>query len=493
MSAETGLLVLAAYFGLLLLVGRLSRFRGSKGLLSNFFLAGRHAPWLLVAFGMIGTSLSGLTFLSVPGNVKNAQMAYLQTAVGYLLGYITIAYVLLPLFYRLKLTSIYGYLGQRMGPHSYLTGAWTFLISRGLLSAARLYLLCGVLQQLVFGPLGVPYVVNIALVLILTVAYSARGGLGTIVYTDTFQTLAMLGAMVITVIIIGSNLQGISLWDATLGSAYGQIVHTDPAKSTFWLKELVGGALITICMTGLDQDQIQKNLTLRRVGLAQRGMVSYGTTLVLVNALFLALGALLYVYADVNQLTLPTRTDQVYGYLAFNHLGAWVAALFLIGLVAAAFSSADGALAAMTTTACVDLYGVEKHSRYQGTEGEARAWRLKQRVYTAITIASGVLVLGFKLSEQFQSKDFSAIRLVLDLGTYTYGPLLGLFAFGMFTRRSVRDAAVPFISVAAPLLCLALKLMTTETGWLGNYKIGYELLLVNGLLVYVGCMAFSKK
>lgn len=481
-SSTWVLAVLAGYFGLVLGISYLSS-RNHQGA-SDFFLAGRKAPWFVVAFGMIGTSLSGVTFTSVPGAVQAVGMTYLQIVLGYLLGYVTIAFVLLPLYYRLRLTSIYMYLDQRFGPSSYRSGALLFLVSRGLGSAARLYLVAVVFQYLVFDAWGVPFWVGATLTVVLILLYTFRGGMQTIVWTDTLQTAAMLGAVGITLWYLRDAFSGQSLVQVVRASPHGYWLDWNPQSPHFFWKDLLAGAFICLTMTGLDQDQMQKNLSVKSLKLARRSMLSYGVALVGVNLLFVTLGVLLYQYAAREGIDLPTRGDQVYAHLAFQALGPTVALLFLVGLTAAAYSSADGSLTALTTSTCVDLL------RMSPDDASPNARRLRQRVHLLMAVMTLLAVLLFRWSETWQAGTLSVIDLVLGLATYTYGPLLGLYAFGMFTRLRVHDRWVPVVVVLAPLLSWALK--TNETWLLGGYRIGFELLLINGSLTFLGCLVLRR-
>ncbi|MDX2061996.1 MAG: sodium:solute symporter [Bacteroidia bacterium] len=472
--------VLVGYLALLLAVAWRTRAQGA----GQFYLAGRAAPWYVVAFGMIGTSLSGVTFLSVPGAVRTTGMSYLQVVVGYFLGYIAIAYILLPLYYRLRLTSIYGYLGQRFGPQAYTTGAVVFLISRGLGSAARLYLVAVVFQYLVFDGWGVPFWVGAALTVGFILLYTFRGGLGTVLWTDTLQTTAFLGAVGVTLWLVGRELSG-GLLQAIGQSPYAYLVVPDPSHPHFVLKDLVAGALICLTMTGLDQDQMQKNLSIRTLPLAQRSMLTYGGALVVVNLLFVGLGVVLYAYADQTGVALPARTDQVYAALAFGPLGPLAAALFLVGLTAAAYSSADGSLTALTTSTCVDLL------RVSPDDESSAARRTRQRTHLAMALATLLVVVGFRAAEGLGTGKLSVIQLVLDLATYTYGPLLGLYAVGLFTRWQPTDRWLPVVCALAPALTWLVGRYDGQL--LGGYQFGFELLLVNGLFTALGCWALSRR
>jgi Na+/proline symporter len=473
------------YCGALLLVAWLpQRTRGKAGSsLQGFALAGRNVPWYVVAYGMIGSSISGVTFLSVPGDVHEKGLSYLQIVLGYLVGYALIAGVLLPLYYKRQLTSIYQYLGERLGPLSYQTGAWFFLLSRTLGSAARLYLVALVLQVALADALGVPFGLTVAAILGFILLYTARSGMQSLVWTDVFQTSFMIGAAALAAIIIAQEVGVTGLSELVNSSPYGQAFRfSDVTDAHYFWKDFLGGALIAVVMTGLDQDMMQKNLTVRTLGGSKRNMLSYGAALVLVNALFLLLGLLLYRYAEARQIELPTKSDLVFSTLALQHLGPVVAILFVLGLTAAACNAADGSLTALTTSTCVDIL------RLPPNDTTAQGLRLRKRVQWAVTgVFFGTMML-FRWSEHWGLGEVSIISVVLRLATYTYGPLLGLFAFGILTQRRVRDGLTPLVCLTAPLVCLLLQLNAPD--WFG-YSFGIELLLLNGALVFGGLWAFS--
>lgn len=478
MPAWLILLVIAAYFGLLYAISVITS-RGASN--SAFFLGERKSPWYIVAFGMIGASLSGVTFISVPGLVGNDRWSYLQMVLGYLPGYAVIAFVLMPLYYRLGLTSIYGYLGQRFGRSSYLTGAWFFLVSRSLGSAARLYLVALVLQYLVFDALHVPFVLTVALTIALIWLYTHKGGMRTIIWTDTLQTFFMLLAVSVTVWLIGEKM-GWSIGESIAevkGSPLSRIFFfDDPKPGTYFWKQFLGGIFIAIAMTGLDQDMMQKNLSCRSIGDAQKNMVSFSIVLVGVNIVFLTLGALLWRYMQEYHIV-PHRPDQIYPMLATDGwLPVSVGLLFILGLIAAAYSSADSALTALTTSACVDVLSIEKRP-------EADREPLRKRVHIIMSVVMAVLILGF-----WVLNDDSVIKTIFKVAGYTYGPLLGLFAFGMITRVSVRDAWVPVVAVLSPLITFVLDRFSADL--FAGYKFGFELLLVNGAITFIGLLLLER-
>ncbi len=474
------LIVLISYFVLLFVIARITG-RGAGN--SAFFLGERKSPWYVVAFGMVGASLSGVTFISVPGMVGTDQFSYLQMVLGYLPGYAVIAFVLMPLYYRLQLTSIYGYLGQRFGRSSYLTGAWFFLLSRSVGSAARLYLVAIVLQFLLFDTWGVPFWATVVLSIMLIWLYTHRGGIRTIIWTDTLQTTFMLLAVCVTVLLVGQKLG----WD--LPELVAQVRQSDlsrifffddPKPGTYFWKQFLGGMFIAIAMTGLDQDMMQKNLSCRSIGEAQKNMVSFSLVLVVVNLVFLVLGALLFLYVERFGIALPDRADQLYPMLATDGgLPIMVGLLFLLGLIAAAYSSADSALTALTTSVCVDVLEIDKRP-------EAEREALRKRVHVIMSIVMVLLILIFKALN-----DDSVIKTVFRVAGYTYGPLLGLFAFGMLTGWAVKDRWVPLVAVLSPLVTFVLDRFSEPL--FGGYKFGFELLLVNGAITFLGLVLLVRR
>ncbi|MEZ4806983.1 MAG: sodium:solute symporter [Flavobacteriales bacterium] len=479
MSSALILAVVAAYFLLLFAISVVTS-RGADN--NSFFLGERRSPWYVVAFGMIGASLSGVTFISVPGLVASDQFSYLQMVLGYLPGYAVIAFVLLPLYYRLQLTSIYGYLGERFGRTSYLTGAWFFLLSRSLGSAARLYLVAEVLHFLVFRSMGVPFAVTVVITIALIWSYTRKGGIRTIIWTDTLQTFFMLFAVGLTVVLLGDKLG----W--SLGETMTQVQESpmsrvfffdDPKPGTFFWKQFLGGMFIAIAMTGLDQDMMQKNLSCRNIREAQKNMVSFSLVLVVVNVVFLALGVLLYLYSAKFHVVLPRQADQLYPMLAtMGELPVIVGLLFILGLIAAAYSSADSALTALTTSVCVDVLRIDERP-------EDERMPLRRRVHVLMSVVMVILILLFKAWN-----DDSVIKTVFKVAGYTYGPLLGLFAFGMFTRMAVKDRWVAVVAVLSPIITFVLDRYSKEL--FGGYSFGFELLLVNGALTFVGLLLIRK-
>ena len=463
------LLTVLAYFAILFGISHLTSRRADN---NTFYRANRRAPWYMVAFGMVGASISGVTFVSVPGMVLTSQMTYLQMCLGFIVGYLTIAFVLLPLYYRLNLTTIYSYLGQRLGERSYLTGASFFLLSKMTGAAVRFYVVCIILQQFVFDPVGIPFLVNVLLMVALIWLYTRRGGIGTLVFTDTFQTVCLFTALIMIIFTVISDLHftvGEAI-DAIAASPMSRIFVFDDWMSPhhFW-KQFLSGAFIAIVMTGLDQDMMQKNLTCKSLRDAQKDMCSYGMAFVPANLLFLALGVLLTMVLGTG-----LKGDTMLpAYIQNNSHSQLLMMLFTIGIVAASFSSADSALTSLTTSYCVDI------RRQAGNE------RLRKQTHIAMCLFFVLFILLFRALNST-----SLINAIYTIASYTYGPLLGLFTFGLFTRRQPHDALVPLICIASPLLCYALD---TATQHLWDYHFGYELLMLNGLLTFIGLWLSSLK
>ena len=456
------------YFAALMLFSRVTARRGDNN--QTFFRANRRSPWYMVAFGMVGASISGITFVSVPGMTMFTGMTYVQMCIGFILGYFAVAFVLLPVYYRLNLTTIYTYLKERLGLRSYKTGAWFFLISKMTGAAVRFYVVCIILQRFVLDAIGVPFALTVVAMVALIWLYTRRGGIKTLVWTDTFQTTCMFAALILIIYNVMGQL-GMSATDAVKAIAadeHSRMFVLDDWISTqnFW-KQLLSGAFVVIVMTGLDQDMMQKNLTCRTLREAQKDMCTYGFAFVPANMLFMALGVLLMMLAQKDGIALPASGDELLPmFAATGRLGSTVVVLFTIGIVAASFSSADSALTALTTSYCVDI---------RQREGDEQ---LRRRAHIGIAVVFGIFILMFKTLNST-----SVIDAIYIMCSYTYGPLLGLFAFGLFTNRKPCDKLVPYIAVASPLVCFALE-KTAMQCW--GYKFGYELLMINGLLTFVG-------
>lgn len=476
------LLVIALYFAMLMLISWLTGRKGTGN--DAFFRANKSSKWYVVAVAMIGTSISGVTFVSVPGMVRHLDMTYMQMALGFFFGYLVIAYVLLPLYYRLNLTTIYGYLDQRYGHYSYKTGAWFFLLSKIVGAAARLYLVAFILQSLVFDAWGVPFVITVSGIILIIWLYSHKGGIKTIIWTDWLQTLLFILALILIVWQLASQMgMGIGEVVTTIkNSSHSRIFVFDDWQSTqHFFKQFFSGMFITIVMTGLDQDQMQKNLTIRTLKDAQKNVVSYGLAFAPINFLFLCLGVLLIVYANHNGIALPEISDKILPVIASEHLGTSVLAIFVIGIVAAAFSSADSALTALTTSFCVDILGMKPIANTK--EQEKREVQVRRRVHLGISIVFVLIILLIKAI----GSD-SIINAIYKLASYTYGPLLGLYVAGLYTKVKPIDKYVPYVAIAAPLLCFLFEqLMKNQF----DYQVGYELLLINGLLTGLGLWAIS--
>ena len=461
----TILLIVLAYFAVLFGISHLTSRKANNDM---FYRANRRAPWYMVAFGMIGASISGVTFVSVPGMVLTSQMTYLQMCLGFIVGYLVIAFVLLPLYYRLQLTSIYTYLGQRLGNRSYQTGAWFFLLSKMVGASVRFYVVCIILQQFVFEPAGIPFIVNVLGMVLLIWLYTRRGGIGTLVFTDSFQTICLFTALVLIILeAIGHlNLSVSEAVSAIANSEMSRIFVFDDWVSPYnFLKQFLSGAFIAIVMTGLDQDMMQKNLTCKTLRDAQKDMCTYGVAFVPANLLFLALGILLTMILGTElkgDELLPTFVQ-----------GTYAVYLFVLGIVAASFSSADSALTSLTTCFCVDI------RRQPDNE------LLRKRMHVVMCFIFVLFILLFRAVNST-----SLIDAVYTLASYTYGPLLGLFVFGLFTRQQPMDRFVPYICITSPLICYALD---TATQYIWNYRFGYELLMLNGLLTFLGLWLTSLK
>lgn len=467
-------LTILVYSAVLFVVSKLT---GGKADNDAFFRGNRRSPWYMVAFGMIGASVSGVSFVSVPGMVGRMDMTYMQTCLGFILGYFIVAFVLLPVYYRLNLTTIYSYLGRRLGRKSYKTGAAFFMLSDLTGVAVKFYVVCIILQRFLFDAYGIPFFITVPLLMLLIWLYTRDGGIKTLVWTDTFQTLCMLGALILITLQVVSalHLDTSSAVAAVVADSHSRIFVFDDWMSTqnFW-KQFVSGAFIVVVMTGLNQNMMQKNLTCKTLREARKDMCTYGFAFVPVNLLFLFLGVLLMMLAEQEGLPLPANPDELLPmFAATGRLGTAVLVMFTLGIVAASFSTVDSSLTALTTSYCVDI------------RGRSDDERLRRRVHLAMAVVFVVFILLFRTLNST-----SVIDAVYILCSYTYGPLLGLFAFGLFTRRAVNDNAVPYIAVLSPLICLALDYCAST--FLG-YKFGYEMLLVNGMITFVGCGIARKQ
>ncbi|MBW7889591.1 MAG: sodium:solute symporter [Chitinophagaceae bacterium] len=490
------------YFLLLLVVAYYTS-RNSNN--DSFFIGNRNSNWMLVAFGMIGTSLSGVTFVSVPGTVGGSAFAYFQVVIGYLIGYFLIAFILLPLYYRLNLTSIYNYLQHRFGMVSYKTGALFFIISRTLGATARLYLVINILQIFILDNLGIPFWMTTLVILFMIILYTFEGGVKTIVFTDTLQTSFMLLGLIVCIIYIMTNL-GHSFF-GTLNELRSlqltKIFNTDINSPSHFLKHILGGAFITVAMTGLDQEMMQKNISVKNLKDSQKNMMTFSTIMALVNFLFLFLGGLLILFASKNGISVPP--DDLFPTAALHHMPTAVSIIFIIALISALFPSADGALTALTSSFCIDILGLKRNAEW----GEEKKKRIRLTTHFSFAFIFFLVVMGFKLVD-----NKSIIDVILKIAGFTYGPLLGLFAFGILSKRSIRDRLSLVICLLAPTIILGIDLINNiqwyqpqlnlDGAWVENikslshaifrdFKIGYELLIYNGLLTYAGLMLISKK
>ncbi len=479
MSPFIVLLIISCYFGVILVI---SYFTGRQADNASFFIGRRQSPWYVVAIGMIGASLSGVTFISVPGWVRDSQFSYMQMVFGYLLGYFIIAHVLLPLYYRLKLTSIYTYLLGRFGNRSYKTGAGFFIVSRIIGAAFRLFLVSTVLHVTMFEAWNLPFWLTVVVTILLIWLYTYRGGIGTIIWTDLIQTFFMLAAVAVTIVLVASEL------DLDLQGIVGTIRSHEYSKMFFrknwngqqhFIKQFLAGAFIAVVMTGLDQDMMQKNLSCRNLKEARKNIYLMSLSLVPVNLLFLSLGVLLYVFAHVKQIPVPALSDELFPILATRgYLSPVVGLFFLLGLVAAAYSSADSALTALTTSVTVDIIGIS------GMD-ETRVRKIRIHVHMIVSLLLLLVILLFRAIN-----DRSVISAIFTVAGYTYGPLLGLYSFGLFTRKKVYDRLVPVVALASPVICLFLNAWSEVL--FGGYRFGFEMLIVNGFLTFMGLLIISK-
>ncbi len=473
MNHYTILYIIGIYFSILLLIAWITGRKNSSN--EAFFLGNRKSPWYIVSIGMIGTSLSGVTFVSVPGMVRSIDMTYMQTVFGFFFGYIIIAKVLLPLYYRLQLTSIYSYLDGRIGKHSYKTGASFFLLSKIVGAAARLYLVVLILQNYVFRMWNIPFFVTVVICIFMVWLYTYRSGIKTIIWTDTLQALCLISMLIIMIWQVKDKMEldFTGMAETLYHSPHFKIFEFDDWHSTqHFVKQFFSGIFITIVMTGLDQDMMQKNLSCKNLKAAQKNMYTYGFAFTPVNFLFLCLGALLLTLATQQNITLPKMNDDILPmFCTSGILGHSILIFFTIGIIAAAFSSADSALTALTTSFCVDILGIEK-------ELAVEAKRTRLAVHLGISLLFAIIILIFKAVNSR-----SVIDAIYMIASYTYGPLLGLFVFGLFTKMKPRDRFVPFVCILSPIICLSTDwLVKKHTG----YVFGYEMLMLNGALTFIG-------
>ncbi len=479
MNSYLILLIIALYFGLLLFIAWLTGRNSSN---EAFFLGNRKSPWYIVSIGMVGTSLSGVTFVSVPGMVRGIDMTYMQTVLGFFVGYILIAQVLLPLYYKLQLTSIYSYLEERIGRYSYKTGASFFLLSKIVGAAARLYLVVQILQHYVFSTWNIPFGVTVVISIILVWLYTFRSGIKTIIWTDTIQAICLVAMLVVIIWQVKDKLglDMVGMVDAIGNDPHFRIFEFSDWHSTqHFAKQFFSGIFITIVMTGLDQDMMQKNLSCKSLKDAQKNMYTYGFAFTPVNFLFLSLGVLLLILAGKEQIALPAMSDDILPmFCTSGILGSSILIFFTIGIIAAAFSSADSALTALTTSFCIDILGVTHQAPKQ-----AKKTRLK--VHLLISVLFALIIIIIK-----EVNNRSIIDAIYMIASYTYGPLLGLFVFGLFTQKHPRDKFVPYICIASPLICFSTSYLVEK--YIG-YTFGYEMLMLNGLITFMGLWLLSIK
>ncbi len=481
-------IVFTVIFGYFILLMVISWFTSRHATNDTFFTGNRESPWYLVAFGMIGASLSGVTFISVPGEVGNSQWAYFQVVLGYLPGYWVIAFVLMPLYYRLNLISIYSFLKQRFGLNAYKTGSAFFLLSQTVGASFRLFLVAGVLQLAFFDTYGIPFEVSVMVTIVLIWIYTYKGGIKTIVWTDSLQTFFMLLAVVVSIYIISKelNLGAGEIVQIIQAHEYSQIFVWDWQAGTNFFKQFFSGAFIAIVMTGLDQNMMQKNLTCKNLKEGQKNVLWFSSSLIFVNLLFLGLGVMLYVYATEKGITFPVdaetgkflSTDKVFPSLAIGHFTIFAGVVFLLGITAAAYSSADSSLTSLTTAFCVDFLDIENRPREQQKS-------LRIRIHIMFSIIMVLAIISFKYIN-----DDSVINSVFKAAGYTYGPLLGLFAFGLFTKIKANDGWIPYICIVSPILSYLLNLYSVEL--LGGYQFGFEILMVNGAITFLGLLISRK-
>ena len=473
--------IILAYF--LVLVG-ISWWKGRNADSEGYFIGNKTSPWYIVAFGMIGDSLSGVTFVSVPGQVGVQHFNYMQIVLGYMVGYFVIAYVLLPLYYKLNLTSIYTYLRERFGLNSQKTGSFFFLLSRTIGAAFRLFISAGVLQLFLFGPMGVPFWLSVTIIILLILVYTLRGGIKTLIWTDTFQSLFLLMGVILTGAAIIAQLD----WSFTeavsniRNSPYSSIFNWDGSSKLNFFKQFISGIFIAIAMTGLDQNMMQKNLSCRTLPEAQKNIMWFSGIVLVVNLIFVSLGALMYLYASAKGIAVPVKTDDFLPMLTLNYLGTFAAIVFLLGIIAATFSSADSVLTTLTTSLYIDILRLDEKTELK----EKEKVRYRNSIHAGFAFLLLLVILLFKAVN-----NDAVISGIFTAAGYTYGPLLGLFAFGIYTRRSPDDRFVPFVCIAAPVLSWLLSYFSANL--FGGYQIGFELLVINGALTFGGLFLISKR
>ena len=480
MSPTVVRITVFAYFAILFGISyRVGRRADNQG----FFVGNRKSPWYVVAFAMIGSMISGVTFISVPGMVAASGFSYLQMVLGFIVGQLLIAYVLVPLFYRMNLVSIYEYLESRFGVSSYRTGAWFFFLSKMLGAAVRLFLVCVVLQMLVFEPMNLPFILNVVFTVGLVWLYTFKGGVKSLIWTDTFKTVCLIVSVVLCIyyIAVGLNLDLGGMWQTIRESEMSQMFYFDDVNDRrYFFKQFLAGVFTMIAMNGLDQDMMQRNLSCKNFKDSQKNMIASGVSQFFVNALFLMLGVLLYVYASTEGIAVPQKSDELFPMIAKQgHFPLIVSILFVVGFISSAYSAAGSALTALTTSFTVDILGVRGKS-------ESQVVRLRKRVHMGMAVLMGLVIFVFNLLN-----NTSVIDAVYTLASYTYGPILGLFAFGIFVKAQVKDRYIPLVALVSPVLCFVLD--CNSQSWFGGYSFGYELLIMNALFTFAGLLFLTKK
>jgi len=470
--------LLTGYFLLLIII---AHFTSRSATTDSFFTANRKSPWFVVAFGMIGTTISGVTFISVPGEVGNSASTYFQFIMGNLVGFWIVALVLLPVYYKLNLISIYSYLEQRFGFYSYKSGSFFFLLSRTIGAAFRMYLVAEVLQLALFDALGIPFSVTVLISIFLIWVYTYRGGVKTIIWTDSLQTIFLLTAVILTIYYIFSSFDWsvVETFRKINEHPYSRIFDWDFKSGKYFFKQFIAGIFVTIVMVGLDQDMMQKNLTCKSLKEAQKNMLTFSSIFVVVVGMFLLLGVLLYIFADVNGIQLPAKSDYLFPLLALNHMNVMIGIFFLLGITAANYASADSALTSLTTAFCVDFLDINKRPQEKRPS-------LLRRTHIGFSLLLFLVIMVFKLIN-----DQSVVVAVFKAAGYTYGPLLGLFAFGFLTRKNVKDRWVPLVTICSPFVTWIIEAFSENL--LNGYQIGFELIIINGGLTFLGLLLIQKK
>jgi len=481
MSPLSVFITIAAYFTALFIISYITGRRADN---QGFFIGNRKSPWYVVAFAMIGSGISGVTFISVPGWVSTTHFAYLQMVLGFVAGQLIIAYVLIPLFYRMNLVSIYGYLENRFGVSSYRTGAWFFFISKMLGASVRLFLMCIVLQLLVFDPYGLPFVLNVICTVALVWIYTVKGGVKSLIWTDTLKTFCLIISVVLCIYYIASNL-GFSFSEmaaAISNHDYSRMFFFDDVNDKrYFFKQFLAGVFTMIAMTGLDQDMMQRNLSCKNFKDSQKNMITSGVLQFFLVSMFLMLGVLLYIFSARNGISTPAKTDELFPMIATRgYFPAIVGVLFILGLIAAAYSAAGSALTSLTTSFTVDILESVKK------KDDAKVASTRKRVHVGMAVVMGLVILLFNVLN-----NTNVIDAVYILASYTYGPILGMFAFGIFTKKQVRDKYIPLVAVLAPVLCFILQ--KNSERWFNGYAISYELLIFNALFMFIGLLCLTKK